>query len=516
MNSLGIFFGPRFITIVETKGNKVINDIHIDRTTLFASRLEEKVPEELKLVALFKDEFRKNKIEAGEAALSLSGKDIIIRTFEMQLLPREELKSAINFEAKKHIPFKIEDLISDYQVKLDRKNRRNLVLFAAIKKDTMNKYFSILNQLNIRIHAIEYSAFSILRLVRLAGFVKKGIVGVISVGFTELDEVNFTVLEDGFPLFSRDISLAGFPDESDRQEQPLESGMLMEKLKTELRISLDFYHRKFQNKIIGRIFFVASDEVRGDLELFAKDMGLPAQFMETAKIVRRSSPFSLGFFKAYSSALSKRVKDSISFNLLAPKVSTFMPKEPVLGMNISELFTDIVIDARTLSLGVVICLVSIGFGLYRLIPARNALDAVLAERPQVSTVNAEASYDELRGVNNQYKEKLNTLDTLVKKQLFLTEPLDVIPRVIPEGIWLTSFNFQKGKERTELLLQGVAYQADSGKELELVNTFLYNLKQSSHFTKFFKELNIVSLDQQKYEDINVTGFSLRASNPNER
>ena len=115
MSSLGIYFGPKVISLVETKGRRLINDIQIPQTTIFEGELEEKVPAEVKLIgiiALFKEELRKNKIEAKEATLCLSGKDLVVRTFEIPMLPREELKSAINFEVKKYIPFRVEDLIS--------------------------------------------------------------------------------------------------------------------------------------------------------------------------------------------------------------------------------------------------------------------------------------------------------------------------------------------------------------------------------------------------------------------
>ncbi len=123
MSSLGIYFGPKLINIVETKGRKPVRDIEVPQTTISAGELEEKVPADVKtieIIALFKDELRRNKIDARESTICLSGKDLIIRTFEIPVLPREELQSAINFEVKKYIPFKVEDLISDFQLKFDK------------------------------------------------------------------------------------------------------------------------------------------------------------------------------------------------------------------------------------------------------------------------------------------------------------------------------------------------------------------------------------------------------------
>ena len=236
MNSLGIYFGPKTITIVEANGKRLINNIRISQSAISSGDLEEKVPPELKTVTLFKDQLGKAKIEATEATVSLSGKDLIIRTFDLPTLPREELNSAINFEVRKYIPFKVEDLISDFQVKkIDRYKRKSLVLFVGIKKETLDNYISMLSQLDLKIDSIEYSAFSVLRLLKLANVRDKGVVGMLNIDLMEEDEVNFMVLEDGFPLFSRDITLVSAPPQVTKTEEPSFS-IALEKLKKERAI----------------------------------------------------------------------------------------------------------------------------------------------------------------------------------------------------------------------------------------------------------------------------------------
>ena len=209
MNPLGVYFGPKFISIVESKGRKLINNIQISQSVISPRGLEEQVPTEVKLTAVFKDELRRNKIEVNKSVFCLSGKDLIIRTFEMPAMPREEVAPAVSFEAKKYIPFKVEELIFDYQIQVDRLTHKNSVLFVGIKKETIEKYVSLARQLNIKIVSIEYSAFSLVRAVKLAAAEERGIVAVLGVDLKEDDEANFSVFENGFPLFSRDFSLSG-------------------------------------------------------------------------------------------------------------------------------------------------------------------------------------------------------------------------------------------------------------------------------------------------------------------
>jgi type IV pilus assembly protein PilM len=132
MSALGIYFGTKVISIVETMGRRVLNNIKIPLSTVSLGELEEKVPDEIKIVALIKEELRKRRISAKEVTIALTGRDLIIRTFEMPILPLGELKSAVTFEAKKYIPFKVEDLVSDSQFKLDKSTRGNLVLYMGL------------------------------------------------------------------------------------------------------------------------------------------------------------------------------------------------------------------------------------------------------------------------------------------------------------------------------------------------------------------------------------------------
>jgi len=507
MNALGIYFGPKIISIVETKGRRLINNIQISQLTILAGDLEEKVPEEVKLVALFKDELRRNKIEAKEAVFILSGKDLIIRTFEMPVMSHAELKSAVNFEARKYLPFKVEELISDFQVALDKPNRRNLVLFVGIKKEILEKYLSISSQLNLKLASIEYSGFSILRLLRLSSLSDRGIIGVISVDFQEEGEVNFTVLENGFPLFSRDISLTGGPEEP-RESKEKEPSVILEKLKTEIRVSLDYYHRKFPTKEIKKTFFVSDRAYRSDLEALASEMGLSTQFIDVARFISKPVAFSLSFLKAYSGSLLKIIKANLKINLLSAKTKA-AEEISIPAKTVSYLFAGLRIEPKIVILGLLICIVTFIFGKYRMLPFQKELNSIISMRPQVSTVNPKASYEELANIDSEYKKKLDALDNIIKKQLYVTLPLDIIPRVIPKGIWLDKFSFNKREEgMAELILEGTAYLAASDKEFTLVTQFVSNLRENSDFNKYFKEINIASLDRGQFDNLTATKFSI--------
>jgi type IV pilus assembly protein PilM len=510
MNTLGVYFGPQLISIVETKGSKPINYIQVSQATVSAGELlEEKVPVPVKLAALLKDELVKNNIEANEAIVSISGKDLIVRTFEMPILPSQELDTAVNFEVKKYIPFKIEDLISDFQYKLDKTIQKTRVLFVGIKKEALDNYLNILSQVGIKIKSIEYSAFSLLRLLKLADIKEKGIIAVVNIDITKDDEANFVVLDDGFPLFSRDISLTGGYEEIAKDEEA-QSSITSEKLKREIQISLGYYVRKFPSKNISKIFFITNPNYRADLDGFIKELGLGIHFIDINKYIDRPIPFSLAFVKGYSSSLSN-INIVVKINLLLAKerITKKAAAEVLAPSSWVMRFKSDIIVAGVCFLTYIVIFLS---GIYRALPLEKELNNIINIRPATSTISGELSFEELRNINSNYKIKAEAMDNLIKERLYLTPLLDAIPRAVPKGIRLVNLSFKEAEDKIELILEGTAYLGNSDKELELVNTFLSRLKENSTLTKYFKEMSVVSTGNKQIEKITITNFIISCQN----
>lgn len=514
MNSLGVYFGSKVISIVEAKSSRVLNNVRISRLALAAAGdTEAKVPEEVKIVALFKDELRKNRIETKEVNLCLSGRDLIIRTFEMPVLPAKEFKNAVNFEAKKYLPFKLEELFSSYQVILDKPNKRNIVLYVSVRKDALEKYLSILEQLGLEAVTLEYSGFSVLRLLRLNRFAYKDIVALISTDFQEEDEINFTVLENGFPLFSRDMALsisAEAPAALKAGDRP--AGVVSEKLKTEIRVSLDYFHRKFPAKNISKIFFIINKEYIPELEAFAKDLGLGAQFIELEPYVGKSMPFSASFIKAYSSSLAKTINIPIKADLIGAREDALRELKLAEGLSLALILKGLEASPRAVAAGILICASAFGLGFYQRAPVQHELKSIIAMRPKISNVDISASFDQLSGISAKYKQKFKLLNDLVKNQFYFTRILSAIPGFMPEGAWLTSFSFSNAQDKQvnklEIRLEGLVYSSDKSREFGLVNTLAASLKSDETFSKYFSDVNILSLSSGPLGSTTVTTFQV--------
>lgn len=509
MNTLGIYFGPQAVRIVETKGRQPVNNIRIPLKIISSQGAsQEKVPEEVKLITLIKGELEKNKIQPREIVAGISGKDLIIRIFEMPIMPQQELVNAVNFEAKKYIPFRIEELITDFQFKLDRANRKNYVLFMGIKKEVLDKYLSILKQAGLKVSAIEYSGFSVLRLFALANLGNKDVRALVNIDLKEGDEVNFMVLESGFPLFSRDIPFVSEPrgliNASGVQAYPS-----LERLKSEIRMSLTYYDRTFPNKNISKMFFLMDTDYRADLEGFMKEIGLNTQFINFNKCINGQAPYSLEFIKAYCSSLPK-VKTAVKIDLLSAKEKTIKTasREALAPLPANKFKPQLAIGAISLFILASVFL----SGVLRISPLQSELKGMIDKRPTVSGVSQQASLEELTLIDSDYKAKLKAMDTLVRKQMLLTELLEETARILPKNTQLTEMNLEKAADKIELSLEGIAYLGESSRELEAVNAFLPQLKGNTFFSRYFTDISIVSIDRGQSGNRTVTKFKIFCKN----
>ena len=510
MSQLGIYFGPKKIDIIEASGRKIISSIVIPQSTVSSGELEEKVPPEVKsieIIAFFKEELRKNRVKSREAMLCLSGKDLIVRTFEIPALPRDEMNSAINFEAKKYIPFKVEDLVYDFQVQFEKRSKTNLILFMGIKKEVMERYISILSQSDIKMSGIEYSGFNLSRLVKLAGYPNKGVVSVLGAQLQGEDEINFTVLENGFPLFSRDIYLEMNNDTSNN----------LDKLKSEVRVSLDYFSRKFPAKSLKEMFIISSQDCRSDLEVFCQDVGLSVKFVDLSRFIDKTLPFSLSLFKGYSASLSKTITTNLRLNLLeARERKQLLVKESLQGASSGKenlSLSGIKLDFKYIAMGLLICGLTFAYGISNISPLQKKLADIQAKSLRLPNLNPNSTYEDLMSMNSAYRKKLDSLSNLIKKQLYLTGPLNDIPKAIRDGTWLTNLVFRKDNNGIKLELAGYVYLEDAAKEFEAVNKFVSDLKQNPGFSKVFPEITLDSIDRAQVEKLTLTSFSVSCRAP---
>ncbi len=510
MKTLGLYLGINSISLVEVDVKNVVNRLDIalpKEEAVIAQGGLETVPENQRILNALRDGLKKIAVSAQTVNVVVAGRDLVVRSFSMPILPPSELASAIRFEAKKYIPFKLEEMVFDFRFVQDRLTRKVNVIFVGIKKDIWEQYVLVLKQCNLKAVSLEYAGFASLRLLQVAGIKEKEVVAIVNANPQDDDEVNFLVVEDGFPLFNRDMLLSGGPVEPGLRAEKLSAAESAEKLKIELRMSLDFYLRRFATKAIKKIIFLTPQEYSAELDAFVRTRGLTARFLDLKNYVDNpGGGFSLGFYKAFSGAAAQSVPMKFKMDLLAPMMVDKQGKGKGAGLGLHFTPQEIKFNPGFVLLGFLIIVALYALGWYPQINLRKEIEILTADRAEVQSVNPEDPIENLEARKQDLTEKLLNVASVVNNRFLATAPMDGLPRIIPEGVWLRDFSLHKTDEGVMLVLQGVAYLKDGSKETERINKFMSDLSQDPRFKSNFPDISLTSTARDEVYRASVTSF----------
>ena len=97
------------------------------------------------IIEAIKKVFRENKVKPGNVVTAIPSEEIMVRYFQMPKIPRQEREAAVSFEAKRYMPFRMEEVVSDFQVLPNKIVQNSMdVVFVAVKKDTIEQYLNML------------------------------------------------------------------------------------------------------------------------------------------------------------------------------------------------------------------------------------------------------------------------------------------------------------------------------------------------------------------------------------
>jgi type IV pilus assembly protein PilM len=140
--------------------------------------------------------------------ISVAGPSVLIRNVSLPRMTLQELKSAIRFEAERHIPFPIDDCILDFQILDQAPGKPTMkVLLVAAKKDLVNQRVRTLSDAGIEPEAIDADIFCYANAFeRLSenGGVKS--FGLLNIGHRSS---SFAIMHGGSLFFARDVLFGG-------------------------------------------------------------------------------------------------------------------------------------------------------------------------------------------------------------------------------------------------------------------------------------------------------------------
>jgi type IV pilus assembly protein PilM len=520
---VGITFSSKGVVIVEQGGGKSKNYLSLPYPSFDTEPsgissddiFEVFKDKEMELLAFLQKAIRDSRLDTKDVVVALPPKDLIIRFFEMPNIPRSEVAAGINFEMKKYIPFKIEELAYDFQYRIKQKVGIIEVILCGMRQAPLEKYVNLFNQLDLNPIAFEPALFSLFRLL----VIKNKLSSQSSYLVLEFDkqEANILITEKNFPYFTRDIKLTSNLEASKSQE---DFDAALFRLINEVRVSLDYYKRQFMKKDVDEMIIISNKNSSAWIDHFSKELGLKVTFIDfedLLKVENVDKDMLSDFSKALGAALRIERPSLVTLNLAKEKekgLKTSLAMRVAAGQNLEQLVLNFLKDSKpALIKGGVIGLLTIvlgyGIGFSKLFPLQKDFAAATVQQPPLLSGLDVSSLESAQASETILMDKQRVLKGLIDGYRPLYRKLGILPKLFPAGVWLNTFSYDL--EAGQLLLSCSSYDKEEKVRSENMNKFIENLKKDADFIKDFSFVELKSYRETAKEYVPYLEFDVTCS-----
>ncbi|RKY37625.1 MAG: hypothetical protein DRP78_00550 [Candidatus Omnitrophota bacterium] len=543
--SVGLYVGTKTIQLAQLQyiAGKVhlTNFVHVD---IFedVQDTNKSLDAELILKALRKISY-KSKIDLRKVNTVLLPGMVLLRYFQMPYISAEEMEEAVRFEAKKYIPFKLEEAVTGFYILRGKKETRKVGIISLVTKgEFIKNHLAMLNKVNITPISIETASFALLRFLEYSGEIE--IKKSNAVVYFYEQRVNIIILKDGIPYFVRDVSLSKKEEWIDDETAELLIGSktaipadnrltLLDDVLSDVKISLEYYKKELGKESVSKVILC------GELDYF------DSLFAPLNTAAEGSSKGVSSLPEYLSDKLNVSVKTIDPFKTIQcvktkPLPHTF-PMFPVtLGTALRGLVkTRIEIDLfrarkktslKTKILIRKMVLIEVAALLVSFLIMQLVFSAFVSKEQKIlkkirnsGSKFVEVSHfdqKQLKAGLDSIESRINIYNKLVKEKVYLTPKLSCLPKLTNAEIWLTKLNFEnsfivrrdKSNENSfNLQIKGNVFTAQKGTEVEMINEYVEKLKADVAFFKGFKIIKTGSVERSSFGDMPIMTFDLICS-----
>jgi Tfp pilus assembly PilM family ATPase len=517
--SVGIYISPRYVDIVELGGSKSYpvllgferQEIPPESSASAEGSVEERGLQQDRIAVAIKEALDRLKLKPQSVQTALSSNDVMIRYFDMPVLPKSEQAQAVKFEAKKYVPFKLDEITSDFKVLVSAKDKKSMgIFFIAATKDRLNSHISRFSAVGLKPAGIDIIPFALLRVLVLNK--KADAKDAIAIVYVDNDKENVSVhiMESGMPFMSRDLKV--LTDDKDT---------LFERIASEIRVSIDYYRRQKTKNDISKIVFCGEMLYSGLDAYVADELKIITDTLYDFDRVKNTDKASPSSIIAIGTALNGLGRSSYSVNL--SPMAVVIQKRRVLDIMLLESVVAIAIIVVTYAF-----LNLSTRGITKELRRVEARSASLSK--STSLLDAGMLIDK----KQQAIQGLELLQLVYQDRVLLANKLAATARYITDrqkdsgGIWLERLGFKesflRGNSRypseiaREITLTGSSFSPDANNETDYINRFFESLKADKDFMNKLKEIELGSIERNNIEghwvaNFTVSAYSHRISDP---
>src|SRR3989475_11242071 len=112
------------------------------------------------VVDAIKEAVARASVNVKEAAIGVSGRELIIKKVQIPEVPARGLRDAVQLEAEHHIPFAIDEVFLDYHVVGRHDGAMDLIL-VAVKKSKVVEYVGVVEEAGLNAAGVEVDGFAL-------------------------------------------------------------------------------------------------------------------------------------------------------------------------------------------------------------------------------------------------------------------------------------------------------------------------------------------------------------------
>jgi len=502
---LGFFWGEEKISVVEFEKNTPVQVVSapLGARSNTSSPFSSSLTEEIQITAILQKMLKDNHISGGSFYVSLPMKDIILRSFIIPFLKPDVIQDAIKFEAKKYMPFDIQDLAFVYHTIpfLEGQTKRLQVIFFAVRKEVLARYGRIFKQVNAEVSYGEPYMVSLTKALLFRKEIKSG----DHLAFLILDKNSGRIcfIDKGIPQFIREFSISSTPQAE--AQDPTET--LNSKIVDEVGNSFDFYARQFSGDRIEQMM-VASDFIQGDLiSLLETELKIKlTKFSPTITTAKHGQSNDMDAIYAMGACVNPPMDSLSGFNFLKENKS-----KPFLQSSSLE---SLVVYKEILYVFIACLLVLAGaYFFYQM-----QLKATQKQCDQLTAQEGAFLNQPLGSINDE--TLANSAKLLAFKDIRMKSDMTyIILRVashLPQGVLLNDLNIKYEQSdsvnaHVTIDMTGDVFRDDPDEQIAVVNKVFSSFRYDKDLSRFITSVNLDSLKREEFKGQQVTGFTIRCS-----
>ena len=266
--------------------------------------------------------------------ISVSGASTVVRYIDFPRMNEDELKQALKFEVQKYIPFPINEVTLDsYILREDLSYNKMLVLVAAVKKEFINQRLKLIQEAGLKANIVDLDSLALINAFNFNysdeedANIKNKTIALLNIGASMS---NLNILENGHPVLSRDIYIAGNNltgkvqdtvgtdlksaeelkpniDKEELNKVVTAAESVLSDLSKEIRTSFDYYESQSASSLIRIFLSGGGSKFSGLKDTLANLLGIEVEYWDPLRQISIADSINSEKIKAISSQLAVAV-----------------------------------------------------------------------------------------------------------------------------------------------------------------------------------------------------------------